>query len=57
MRWNNYPLAKTLKNKLNLPVVVDNDVNVGAWGEYQVGAGKKQDNMMAVFIGTGIGGG
>ena len=57
LRWNNYPLAKTLKNKLNLPVVVDNDVNVGAWGEYQVGAGKKQDNMMAVFIGTGIGGG
>ncbi|MAX26668.1 MAG: ROK family protein [Phycisphaeraceae bacterium] len=57
LRWNNYPLAKTLKNKLNIPVVVDNDVNVGAWGEYQVGAGKKQDNMLAVFIGTGIGGG
>ena len=57
LRWNNFPLAKTLKGKLNLPVIVDNDVNVGAWGEYQAGAGRKQDNMMAVFIGTGIGGG
>jgi glucokinase len=57
LRWNNYPLAKALKAKMNLPVVVNNDVNVGAWGEYQAGAGKKQDNMMAVFIGTGIGGG
>lgn len=57
LRWNNFPLAKTLNNKLNIPVIVDNDVNVGAWGEFQVGAGKKQDNMMAVFVGTGIGGG
>ncbi len=57
LRWNNYPLADALKKELGVPVVVDNDVNVGAWGEYKAGAGKGHDDMMAVFVGTGIGGG
>lgn len=57
LRWTNYPLASELKAKLKIPVAVDNDVNVGAWGEYQAGAAQKQDNMLAIFIGTGIGGG
>ncbi len=55
--WENYPLAKVLKAELNLPVVVDNDVNVGAWGEHQGGAGKGFDDLFAIFVGTGIGGG
>jgi len=38
-------------------VVVDNDVNVGAWGEYRLGAGRGFQDLMAVFVGTGIGGG
>ena len=57
LRWTQFPLAKSLNEKLKIPVVVDNDVNVGAWGEYQAGAGKKQDNLLTIFIGTGIGGG
>ena len=55
--WNDYPLAKALKKAVGLPLVVDNDVNVGAWGEYKAGAGRGHDDMMAVFVGTGIGGG
>jgi len=57
LRWTQFPLAKSLKDKLKIPVAVDNDVNVGAWGEYKAGAGKKQDDLLAIFIGTGIGGG
>ncbi|MEM1099308.1 MAG: ROK family protein [Planctomycetota bacterium] len=56
--WADYPLAKALSKELDgLPVVLDNDVNVGAWGEYKAGAARKFDSLLAVFIGTGIGGG
>lgn len=57
LRWTNFPLAKVLQKELGIPVVVDNDVNVGAWGEYKAGAGKGYDDMMGIFVGTGIGGG
>ena len=55
--WDNYPLAKALGEATGLPVAVDNDVNVGAWGEYKAGAGRKHDDLFAIFVGTGIGGG
>lgn len=58
LRWNKFPLAKHLKNKLKLPVTLDNDVNVGTWGEYVAGAAKgKQGDLLGLFVGTGIGGG
>ena len=56
--WTDYPLAKELSKALGgVPVCLDNDVNVGAWGEYKAGAARKCDSLLAVFIGTGIGGG
>ena len=55
--WDDFPLAKVLEAELGLPVVVDNDVNVGAWGEHQAGAGRGFDDLFAIFVGTGIGGG
>lgn len=55
--WPRYPLGRKLAAALKLPVVVDNDVNVGAWGEYMAGAGRGYDQMLAVFVGTGIGAG
>ncbi len=57
LRWNDLPLAKMLEKELKMPVVVDNDVNVGTWGEYKAGAGRGYDSLLGVFIGTGIGGG
>ena len=55
--WNDFALADTLSALLALPVTVDNDVNVGAVGEHTYGAGRNVKNMLAVFVGTGIGGG
>ncbi|MEQ9454577.1 MAG: ROK family protein [Phycisphaeraceae bacterium] len=57
LRWRDFPLAKKLGELAGVPVLVDNDVNVGAWGEYHEGAGKTGKDMLAVFVGTGIGGG
>lgn len=55
--WNDFPLQKELGKRFKFPVTIDNDVNVGAWGEYKVGAGKGFDEQLAVFIGTGVGAG
>ena len=55
--WEDYPLGKKLQSHLHLPVTVDNDVNGGAVGEYVLGAGRGSRNLVAIFVGTGIGGG
>jgi glucokinase len=57
LRWSNFPLARALERELKIPIVVDNDVNVGTWGEFKAGAGKGYDDLMGIFVGTGIGGG
>jgi glucokinase len=55
--WTNYPLAERLAAGLSLPVIIDNDVNVGAVGEHRFGAGQGVLDMIAMFVGTGLGGG
>lgn len=55
--WHNVPLAKVLQEWRAVPVVVSNDVRVAAVGEHRVGAGQGVHSMVAVFVGTGIGGG
>jgi glucokinase len=40
-----------------LPVIVDNDVNVGTYAEHLLGAGRGADNLLGVFVGTGVGAG
>ncbi len=55
--WKNVPLAADLEALLGVPVVVDNDVNVGTLGEHALGAGEKVRELVGVFVGTGIGGG
>ena len=58
LRWNNFPLCKHLTKKLKMPVTLDNDVNVGTWGEFVAGAAKtKKGDLLGIFVGTGIGGG
>ncbi len=57
LRWDNAPLRKTLSQKTNLPVSVDNDVNAAIFGEWKHGAGRDATDLLGVWIGTGVGGG
>ena len=50
-------VAEILTKRLGRPVAVANDVNCGAVAEHRVGAGRGVDDLMAVFVGTGVGGG
>lgn len=57
LRWDNVPLAKILKDKLGVPVFLDNDVNAAVYGENRCGAGDNSRDLLGVWAGTGIGGG
>ena len=50
-------VGRRLSKKLGKPVVVGNDVDCGALAEHRLGAGKGVDDLLAVFVGTGVGGG
>lgn len=51
------PVRERLEQDLDLRVVVENDGNAAAWGEFEYGAGRHVDTMLLVTVGTGIGGG
>lgn len=55
--WKDVPLKENLESRLGLTVVIENDANVAAWGEYKHGAGRGLSEMVCVTVGTGIGGG
>ena len=55
--WTAEPIKAQLEESLGLPVVVENDANAAAWGEFRFGAGVGQSDMVMVTVGTGVGGG
>ncbi len=52
----NFPIKKLLQEVIPYPVLIENDVNLGALGIQKFGVAKKGKNVLTVFIGTGIGG-
>jgi glucokinase len=57
LNWEDFPLKDRLAERYDLPITVDNDVNLAALGELWFGAGQNAQNMVLVAIGTGIGAG
>ncbi len=55
--WEDVALRDILMQQLRVPVALDNDVNCAAWGEAQLGAARGRANVLAVWVGTGVGGG
>jgi glucokinase len=55
--WQNFPLAAHLRATLGIPVVMDNDANVGGLGEARYGAGAGHLPLFYMTLSTGIGGG
>lgn len=56
LAWRNEPLKARLNQRIDLPVIVDNDANAAAWAEYRYGAGRNASVMVCLTLGTGIGG-
>src|SRR3954465_15364644 len=56
--WEGFPLTRHIAETLGgVPVVMDNDANVGALREYHFGAGKGCSPLFYMTLSTGIGGG
>lgn len=56
LAWRDEPLRDRLADRLELPVVVDNDANAAAWAEHRFGAGRGESHLVMITLGTGIGG-
>ena len=53
---NNWALGPDLSSEMGQPVLLQNDVRVGGYGEFHLGAGRGHASLLAAFVGTGIGG-
>ena len=56
LHWVDIPLKEELQKNLHLPVFITNDVRAAGWGEWLYGAGENSDDIVCLFIGTGVGG-
>ncbi len=57
LEWREVPLQAELQRTMGLPVIVTNDVRAATWGEWLHGAGQRCDDLLCMFVGTGVGGG
>lgn len=57
LRWNQVPLGATLRRALDLPVVVENNVNALSVAEKLFGQGRDSEDFLVVTIGNGVGAG
>ncbi len=57
MGWENFPIVERLKEDFKLPVLLDNDANLGALAEVRCGEGRGCKNLIYMTVSTGCGGG
>jgi glucokinase len=57
LAWRDEPLRAGIEGRCGLPVVIENDANAAAWAEARFGAGRGEDHVVVLTVGTGIGGG
>jgi glucokinase len=52
---DHFPILRHFQERFGLPVVMDNDMNCGALGEYLFGGGRRTQRLMVMTVATGIG--
>ena len=55
--WHDYPVRDEIEKRLKAPVILENDANAAALGEFWLGAARDHDSMCMLTLGTGVGGG
>ena len=55
--WEGRPLKTALEHELGVPVVLENDANAGAWGEYTHSYAHRYRHVVYVTVSSGVGGG
>jgi len=55
--WDRFPIRDTLEKMWGCPVSLSNDSELGVLGEWAAGAGRGEQNLAYIKIGTGIGAG
>lgn len=53
--WKNKYLKRDIENDFNIPVIIENEANAGAYGEKLYGAGNDSNQLVYVSAGIGIG--
>ena len=53
----NFPIRDELSERLNAPVILENDANAAALGEKWIGAGREFKDLVMLTLGSGVGGG
>lgn len=54
--WQGVQVRRELRQRVGLPVSVDNDVRAMSYGEARLGAGRDRERVLYVSVGTGLGG-
>lgn len=55
--WDGFPIQAALEEKWGLPVALNNDAELGALGEWAYGAGRGENYLAYIKVGTGVGSG
>lgn len=55
LNWKNIQLKEIIEEKYNIPVIIENEANAGAYGEKKFGVGQDFNNIIYISAGIGIG--
>src|SRR5579862_4251794 len=55
--FNGYPVRAEIEKRIGAKLFLENDANAAALGEYWMGAGRGENHLVLLTLGTGIGGG
>jgi len=57
LSWRDFDLSSLIPKAWSWPVFIENDVRMGTYGEWRLGAAQESKHVFGIFVGTGVGGG